>query len=280
MRDLTGKLYICPTPIGNLEDITIRTLETLKQVDLVAAEDTRHTLKLLNHFEIKKPLTSYHEHNKYEKGGYLVSKLMDGEDIALVSDAGMPGISDPGEEIIKEAIEAGIEVVALPGPTASIMALVVSGLPTGKFVFEGFLSSKKRDRRSELERLKNEERTIILYESPRRIVSLLEDILQIMGDRKVALSRELTKKHEEINRGRVSEVIADYNDREVKGEIVLVLEGNSEPEAEVEKMEFESIRDHILHYMESGLPKKEAIKSVAKDRNIPKNEVYKESIDM
>lgn len=277
---MTGKLYICPTPIGNLEDITIRTIETLKKVDLIAAEDTRHTLRLLNHFEIKKPLTSYHEHNKYEKGGYLVSKLIDGEDIALVSDAGMPGISDPGEEIIKEAIDAGIEVVALPGPTASVMALVVSGLPTGKFVFEGFLSSKKRDRKSELEALKNEKRTIILYESPRRIKDLLEDIYEILGNREVSLARELTKKHEEITRGPVSEVLEEYRDREVKGEIVLVLEGNENPEEKVEKIEFENIRDHILHYMESGMNKKDAIKSVAKERKLPKNEVYQEGLDI
>lgn len=278
---MTGTLYICPTPIGNLEDITIRTLETLKKVDLVAAEDTRHTLGLLNHFEIKKPLTSYHEHNKYEKGGYLVEKLINGEDIALVSDAGMPGISDPGEEIIKEAIEAGVDVVALPGPTASIMALVVSGLPTSKFVFEGFLSAKKRDRKRELESLKNEERTIILYESPRRIKALLEDIVDVFGERRVSLARELTKRHEEINRGTAVEVLELYREREeVKGEIVLVVEGNMNPEVESQEIYFESIRDHVVHCMEGGMEKKEAIKSVAKARNVPKNVVYQESLDI
>jgi 16S rRNA (cytidine1402-2'-O)-methyltransferase len=278
---MTGTLYICPTPIGNLEDITIRTLETLKKVDLVAAEDTRHTLGLLNHFEIKKPLTSYHEHNKHEKGNYLVDKLLGGEDIALVSDAGMPGISDPGEEIIKEAIEAGIDVVALPGPTASIMALVVSGLATSKFVFEGFLSSKKRDRKRALESLKNEERTIILYESPRRIKGLLEDIADVLGDRKVSLARELTKRHEEINRGTATEVLELYREREeVKGEIVLIVEGNPNPEDSDNEITFESIKDHIIYLIESGMDKKEAIKAVAKARKLPKNEVYQESLDI
>ncbi len=275
---MIGKLYVCPTPIGNLEDITFRTLRVLKEVDLILAEDTRHTLRLLNHFEIKKPLTSYHEHNKYEKEGYVIDKLLEGENIAIVTDAGMPGISDPGEEIIKACIQNGIEVVGLPGPTASILALVVSGLDTSKFVFEGFLSSKKAERRKELDLLKNEKRTFILYESPHRIMKLLEDMKDILGNRKISLSRELTKKFEEINRGTIEDVISEYSGREIKGEIVLVVEGNDEV---VEEESFDiSIEEHLVKLIESGLSKKDAIKTVSKDRNIPKNEVYRISLEI
>ena len=202
-----GTLYICPTPIGNLEDITIRTLNVLNKVDLIAAEDTRHTIKLLNHYEIKKPLTSYHEHNKWEKGKFLLEKLEAGENIALVSDAGMPGISDPGEDLIREAILKKIEVIVLPGSTASITALLLSGFPTGKFVFEGFLPSNKKDRKKELERLKNEERTIILYEAPHRLMDLLKDMCEVLGNRRISISRELTKIHEETFRGTIEEGI-------------------------------------------------------------------------
>lgn len=276
---MIGTLYICPTPIGNLEDITIRTLNTLKQVDIIAAEDTRHTLRLLNHFEIKKHLTSYHEHNKMSKGSYLIEKLLLGESIALVSDAGMPGISDPGEEIIKEAIEAGVKVVVLPGPTASILALVSSGLETSKFAFEGFLPVKKKNRKENLEYLKTEKRTMIFYEAPHRIKSLLEDIIEVLGNRKASLARELTKKHEEITRGSVEEILNVYRDREVKGEIVLVVEGNAE-EVEIDLFESISIESHIREYMEKGINKKEAIKAVAKARKIPKSEVYRESLEI
>lgn len=275
---MIGKLYICPTPIGNLEDITFRTLRVLKEVDLILAEDTRHTLRLLNHFEIKKPLTSYHEHNKYEKEDYVIQKLFEGEDIAIVTDAGMPGISDPGEEIIRACIENGIEVVGLPGPTASILALVVSGLDTSKFVFEGFLSSKKTERRKELELLKNEKRTFILYESPHRIMKLLEDMKEILGNRKISLARELTKKFEEINRGTIEEVISQYSGREIKGEIVLVVEGNDV--VTEEKIFDMSVEEQLIEYIESGLSKKDAIKKVSKERDIPKNEVYRISLDI
>lgn len=276
---MTGKLYICPTPIGNLDDMTIRTIKVLESVDLIAAEDTRHSLRLLNHFEIKKPLTSYHEHNKLEKGPQLIDKIIKGESIALISDAGMPGISDPGEELIALAIESGVEVVGLPGPTASMLALVLSGLSTEKFVFEGFLPSKKGGRRQVLESLKAETRTIIVYESPHRIKKVLEDIDEIYGDRRMSLSRELTKKYEEINRGTACDILNMYGDREIRGEIVLVIEGNSEVQ-EVEQLSDDSIRDEIKKYMEEGLSKKDAVKVVSKERNIPKNKVYQESLDI
>lgn len=274
-----GLLYICPTPIGNLEDITLRTLRVLKEVDLIAAEDTRHTLKLLNHYNIKKPLISYHEHNKKSKGEVLLRKLNEGMQIALVTDAGMPGISDPGEDIIRLCIEEGIDVVALPGPTASILALVLSGLPTDKFVFEGFLPSKKQDRIKELERLKTEERTIILYEAPHRILALLQDIFNILGDRKISISRELTKIHEETFRGSIAEAIERFKESKPKGEFVLVLEGGLALEDDL--YEDISIKEHIRKYMmEEGLSKKDAVRRVAKERNIPKNQVYKESLEI
>lgn len=275
---MTGKLYICPTPIGNLEDMTIRTLNTLKSVDLILAEDTRHTLRLLNHFEIKKPLTSYHEHNKEEKESYIMDKLFEGQNLALVSDAGMPGISDPGEDLIKACIKNGVEVIGLPGPSASILALVLSGLETSKFAFEGFLNAKKSERIKALEKLTSEERTIILYESPHRILKLLKDILEVMGNRRISLARELTKKYEEINRGTVEELIEIYEARDIKGEFVVVLEGNKEKPHQIE---FDiDLGEHIKLCMESGLSKKEAIKKVARERGMRKNEVYRASIDI
>ena len=273
-----GILYICPTPIGNLEDITLRTLRILKEVDLIAAEDTRHTIKLLNHYEIKKPLISYHEHNKVVKGDILIEKLKDGTNIALVTDAGMPGISDPGEDIIRLSIENRIKVIALPGATASITALVLSGLSTDKFVFEGFLPSKKKDRIKELERLKTEERTIILYEGPHRILALLEDMEEVLGNRQISISREMTKIYEETFRGTVNEALDKFMKEQPKGEFVLIIKG-----AEITKEDlYESItiKEHIKYYMEEGYTKKEAVKKVAELRNIPKNVVYKESIEI
>jgi 16S rRNA (cytidine1402-2'-O)-methyltransferase len=270
-----GTLYICPTPIGNLEDITLRTLKVLEEVDIIAAEDTRHTIKLLNHYNIKKPLTSYHEHNKREKGVELIEKLNMGKTIALVSDAGMPGISDPGEELIALAIEEDIRVIALPGPTASVTALILSGLPTGKFVFEGFLPSKKKDRIRELEKLKKEERTFILYESPHRLLDLLKSILDVLGNRKVSISRELTKVYEETFRGTILEAIEKFESQGVKGEFVLIIEGSKIEEEPILDI---TIEDHIRKYIEEGLTKKDAIKKVAEERNLPKNRVYKESL--
>lgn len=270
-----GKLYICPTPIGNLEDITLRTLRILGEVDLIAAEDTRHSLRLLNHYEIKKPLTSYHEHNIREKGPELIQRLIDGESIALISDAGMPGISDPGEDLIKLAILEGIEVIGLPGPTASITALVVSGLTTEKFVFEGFLPSKKRDRQNALELLKDEKRTIIFYESPHRVINSLEDMLSILGNRKIAIGRELTKHYEEIFRGSFEQALQRFSEGVVKGEFVVIVDGSKDV-VQVEINIEEELRNHI----NAGLSKKEAIKRIVEEKKIPKNKVYKESLKL
>lgn len=270
-----GKLYICPTPIGNLEDITLRTLRILGEVDLIAAEDTRHSLRLLNHYEIKKPLTSYHEHNIREKGPELIQRLIDGENIALISDAGMPGISDPGEDLIKLAILEGIEVIGLPGPTASITALVVSGLTTEKFVFEGFLPSKKRDRLKALGDIVNEKRTIILYESPHRLINFLEDALSILGDRQLAICREITKLYEETFRGNISAALKRFTEGEIKGEFVIILEGNTE----VTTVEV-NIEEELIKHIENGMTKKEAIKTVVKEKKIPKNKVYAESLKL
>lgn len=271
-----GKLYICPTPIGNLEDITLRTLKVFEDVDLIAAEDTRHTVKLLNHYEIKKPLTSYHEHNVKEKGIELIDRLNRGEDIALVSDAGMPGISDPGEDLIALAIEEDIDVIVLPGATASITAIVASGLPTRRFVFEGFLSSKKKDRVGDIERLKSEERTIIIYESPHRLLDTLNDIMDIMGNRRIAIIRELTKLYEEIFRGNVEEAIDKFSASKIRGEFVLVLQGNTECKDSVDI----DIQRELSGYIEEGFSKKESIKIVSEMYNLPKNQVYRESLKL
>lgn len=273
-----GILYICPTPIGNLEDITLRCLRILKEVDLIAAEDTRHSLKLLNHYDIKNSLISYHEHNKREMGKRLVGKLNDGLNIGLVTDAGMPGISDPGEDIIKLAIEEGIEVIGLPGATASITGLIISGLTTSSFVFEGFLPSKKNDRIKELERLKTESRTIILYESPYRLVKLLEDMEKVWGNRKVSISRELTKLYEETFRGSIDEALDNFKKKKPRGEFVLVIDGAEPLDGDI--YEDISIKQHLRSYMEDGLSKKDAVKKVAEVRDVPRNLVYKESLEI
>lgn len=271
-----GKLYICPTPIGNLEDISLRTLKILKEVDLIAAEDTRHTIKLLNHFKIKKPLTSYHEHNEKEKSLKLLDRLNEGINIALVSDAGMPGISDPGQKIIASAIKEGVELVVLPGPSASITALVASGLPSDKFVFEGFLSSKKSERLEQLKALRGEKRTIILYESPYRLLDTLEDILDTMGDRRLSIAKEITKIHEEFFRGKISQVIGSLKASIIKGEFVLVLEGSSDEEETVAI----DIKSEIKKYLNQGYSKKASIKIVAEKHNLARNLVYKESLNL
>lgn len=273
-----GILYICPTPIGNLEDITLRTIKVLNEVDIIAAEDTRHTLKLLNHYNIKKPLISYHEHNKMAAGEKILEEIKKGKNIALVTDAGMPGISDPGEDIIKRCIEENIKIVALPGPTAFVLALVISGLSTGSFVFEGFLPSKGKERKDRLHRLKDETRTIVLYEAPHRIISLLKDMLETLGNRKIAICRELTKIHEEIFRGTILEAVEKFEVQSPKGEFVLVIEGTENTEEK--SFDHISIKEHIKMYMDEGLSKKESIKKVAKERDIPKNQVYREGIDL
>ena len=277
---MSGKLYICPTPIGNLEDMTYRTIRILNEVDLIAAEDTRHSIKLLNHFEISKPLTSYHEHNKDSKGGYLINKLLEGENIALISDAGMPGISDPGEDIIKQAIEHNIDIEVLPGATASITALVGSGLETAKFAFEGFLDRDKKVRRNQLEELKEERRTIIFYESPHRLKDTLKDMLKVLGNRRIAENREITKKYQEIIREDIETVINIFNEKEVKGEFVLIVEGFKGEKTVQNSYEDLTEREYVITLMENGMDKKDAIKTVCKDRKLKKDVVYKQVLDL
>ena len=277
---MSGKLYICPTPIGNLEDMTYRTIRILNEVDLIAAEDTRHSIKLLNHFEISKPLTSYHEHNKDSKGGYLINKLLEGENIALISDAGMPGISDPGEDIIKQAIEHNIDIEVLPGATASITALVGSGSETAKFAFEGFLDRDKKVRRNQLEELKEERRTIIFYESPHRLKDTLKDMLKVLGNRRIAVNREITKKYQEIIREDIETVINIFNEKEVKGEFVLIVEGFKGEKTVQNSYEDLTEREYVITLMENGMDKKDAIKTVCKDRKLKKDVVYKQVLDL
>ncbi len=277
----TGILYICPTPIGNLEDITLRALRVLQEADLIAAEDTRRTLKLLNHYNIKTPMTSYYEHNKQQKSTYLIEQLKAGKNIALVSDAGTPGISDPGEELVKKALEEGIQVVSLPGPTAITTALVASGLPAGNFFFRGFLPRNAKERRLCLEDLKGLKDTIVLYVAPHRVLDVLEDCRGILGNRKIVLARELTKKYEEFIRGQLSDVITLLSNREIKGEMVLLIEGNSSVQGE-ENQPWQSmdIKSHILWNMKKGLSKKDAVRVTARERGIPKRQVYAESLDI
>jgi 16S rRNA (cytidine1402-2'-O)-methyltransferase len=281
VSNMAGEIYLVATPIGNLEDITLRALNTLKSVDVIAAEDTRHTLRLLNHFEIKKPLFSYHEHNQRESGEKLIQMALEGKSIALVTDAGTPGISDPGEGIVKLAIENSIRVYLVPGAAALIYGLVVSGLSTSKFVFEGFLPTDNKSRRERFESLENEERTIIFYEAPHKLQRTLADLYETFGNRKIALCRELTKKHEEIMRCTLSDAVEDFKDKKPLGEFVLVMEGKDKQESEkerLEQLEELPIEQHIRMLMEKGLTKKDAIKEVAKERKLPKAEVYKHSL--
>lgn len=280
---MTGKLYIVPTPIGNLKDITLRALEVLQSVDLVAAEDTRMTLKLLNHFNIKKSLISYHKYNETVKSDEIIEKLMEGKNIALVSDAGSPGISDPGSVIIVKCVELGIDFEVLPGATALITALVYSGLDSSAFIFKGFLPRENKDRTPIIEELKNKTETIIIYEAPHRLVNTLEFLRGNLGNRKIALCRELTKIHEEIIRLSLDDAIDYYKENMPRGEYVLVIEGKSKLELEQEKNSMwkdMSIEQHIEKYIKEGLSKKEAIKKVAKDRNMSKSEIYKFSIQL
>lgn len=276
---MAGKLYLCATPIGNLEDMTYRVVRTLQEVDLIAAEDTRNSIKLLNHFEIKTPMTSYHEYNKIEKGKKLIEKLQSGINIALVTDAGTPGISDPGEELVKMCYEAGIEVTSLPGAAACITALTLSGLSTRRFAFEAFLPTDKREKQAVLKELKDETRTIILYEAPHRLVKTLQELLGNLGNRRITICRELTKKHETAFATTLEEAILYYEANEPKGECVLVLEGKSREELRreaVSKWEEKSIEEHMEYYTNQGMDKKEAMKSVAKDRGIGKRDVYQQ----
>ena len=270
-----GKLYLCPTPIGNLGDITYRTLETLKSVDLIAAEDTRNTLRLLNHFEINVPLTSYYEHNKVQKGGVLMDKLKSGENIALVSDAGMPAISDPGEDLVRLCIAEGIEVVPLPGASAFTTALVASGMPTGRFSFEGFLTTNKRNRKEHLEEVKNDTRTLIFYEAPHKLMYTLADMLEVFGDREIVLARELTKKFEEFNRTTISDAIRHYEETPPKGEFVLIIKGaDKNALKEEQKAALPTPEELLRKYSQTGLRSKELAARVAEELDIPKREVY------
>ena len=274
---MSGTLYLCATPIGNLEDITLRVLRLLEECDLIAAEDTRHTLGLINHFNIKTPLTSYHEHNKVTKGPVLIEKLKEGMNIALVTDAGMPGISDPGADMVKLCEENDITVTVAPGASAALTALVLSGLDTRRAVFEGFLPPDKKERRAALERLKKETRTAILYEAPHRLKSTLEEIYDAVGNRQCAAIKEITKKYETVKRAFLSELIEYYNENPPKGEFVLVLEGVSEDklkEEEIEKWENISVEEHVKMYEDKGMSRKDAMKAAAKDRGLTKRDIY------
>lgn len=276
---MAGKLYLCATPIGNLEDMTFRVVRTLGEVDLIAAEDTRNSIKLLNHFEIKTPMTSYHEYNKIEKGKKLVEKLQEGMNIALITDAGTPGISDPGEELVKMCYEAGIEVTSLPGPAACITALTLSGLSTRRFAFEAFLPTDKKEKQAVLKELENETRTIIMYEAPHRLVRTLQELLENLGDRRVTVCRELTKKHETAFTTTLEAAVRYYEENDPKGECVLVIEGRSREELrqeEVAKWEEMSIEEHMEYYLNQGVAKKEAMKLVAKDRGVSKRDIYQQ----
>ena len=280
---MAGTLYLCATPIGNLEDMTFRVIRTLKEVDLIAAEDTRNSIKLLNHFEIKTPMTSYHEYNKIEKGHKLVEKLQEGMNIALITDAGTPGISDPGEELVKMCYEAGIEVTSLPGAAACITALTLSGLSTRRFAFEAFLPTDKKEHQEVLKELQEETRTMILYEAPHRLLKTLKELEEVFGsDRKLTVCRELTKKHETAFQTTFSEAIAHYEETEPRGECVLVIEGKSREQIrqeEVNKWEEMSLEEHMDFYTKQGIDRKEAMKRVAKDRGMAKRDVYKALLD-
>ncbi len=272
-----GKLYLCATPIGNLDDITLRVLNTLKEVDLIAAEDTRHSIKLLNHFQIKTPMTSYHEFNKVEKAKYLVDQMRSGVNIALITDAGTPGISDPGEELVKQCYEAGIELTSLPGPAACITALTISGLATRRFCFEAFLPTDKKEKQWILEELKNETRTIIIYEAPHRLVRTLKELREALGNRNITICRELTKKYETAFRTTFENAIVTYETEEPKGECVIVIEGKSIEEIKEEQVrsyEEMTMEEHMQLYEGQGIDRKEAMRMVAKDRGISKRDVY------
>lgn len=277
-----GKLYICGTPIGNLEDISLRTLKILKEVDYIAAEDTRRTQNLLNHYDVETSLISYHEHNEKERSPQIINKLKSGKEIALVSDAGMPGISDPGYKLVSLADEEGIRVVPVPGPTAMTAALVASGLPTDKFVFDGFLPRKDKQRKDRLKELSAETRTIVFYESPYRLKDSLECILDILGNRKIAVWREITKKFEEKVSGKVSEVLAHFEKEDPKGEIMIVLDGLDLDKVHKKDAAWKdlSILEHLRLLIDKGVTKKKAIKLVAEERGLPKRDVYEEAIEI
>ena len=279
---MAGILYLCATPIGNLEDITYRVLRTLKEVDLIAAEDTRNSIKLLNHFDIQTPMTSYHEFNKIEKAYQLIGKLKEGKNIALITDAGTPGISDPGEDIVRICYEEGIEVTSLPGAAVCITALTMSGRPTRRFCFEAFLPKDKKERAAVLEELKNETRTIIIYEAPHHLLKTIKELQDALGDRELTVCRELTKKHEEKIQTTFSSLLSYYEDKDPRGEYVLVICGKSREEiVKEQQMGWEqlSIEEHMAHYESQGISHKEAMKLVAKDRGVSKRDIYQHLVN-
>ena len=279
---MVGKLYLCATPIGNLEDMTYRVVRTLKEVDLIGAEDTRNSRKLLNHYDIKTPMTSYHEFNKYDKAKVLVEDMIKGKDVALITDAGTPGISDPGEELVRQCYEAGIQVTSLPGAAACITALTMSGQKTRRFVFEAFLPKDKKEKALILESFLNETRTIIIYEAPHRLVRTLKDLQTVLGNRPLTVCRELTKKYEQGFKTTIDDAIEIYENKEPRGEFVLVIAGKPLEQVRketIEKWENITIEAHVEMYMGQGKDKKEAMKLVAKDRGVPKREIYAQLID-
>lgn len=282
MNEHTGKLYLCATPIGNLEDITMRVLRTLKEADIIAAEDTRNSIKLLNHFDIHTPMTSYHEYNKVDKAYTLIDEMKKGKNVALITDAGTPGISDPGEVLVRLCYEAGIEVTSLPGACACITALTISGLPTRRFCFEAFLPSNKKEKLEILEELKKETRTIIIYEAPHRLLRTLKELQETLGERNLTVCRELTKKHETAFITTFTEAIEKYNTNPPKGECVIVIEGLNrqklKKETQAQWMEI-SVEMHMQQYLEQGMDRKEAMKCVAKDRGVSKREIYQALLD-
>lgn len=274
---MIGTLYLVATPIGNLEDMTFRAVRTLEEADIIAAEDTRNSIKLLNHFEIKTPMTSYHEYNKYDKARTLVDMMLQGKNVAVITDAGTPGISDPGEELCRQALEAGIRVTPIPGACACISALISSGLPTRRFAFEAFLPHDKKERASVLEEMKKETRTMVMYEAPHRLKKTLAELMDTLGDRRITLAREITKKHETIEQLMLSEAIDHYSQEDPRGEFVIVIEGLDMDRLEEEKkgaFETMTVEEHVKLYMDQGMTKKDAIKQAAVDRGIPKRDVY------
>ena len=273
-----GQLFLCATPIGNLEDMPVRAVRIMKEADLIAAEDTRNSIKLINHFEINTPMTSYHEYNKVDKAKVLVDKMLAGQTVALITDAGTPGISDPGEELVRQAVQAGINVTSIPGPAACINALIISGLPTRRFVFEAFLPSDKKERAAVLEELARETRTMIIYEAPHRLCRTLAELAEILGgDRQIAVCKELTKRHETVYRSDIAGAVSYYNANEPRGEYVLVIAGLNREDIIRDKQEAWKempLEEHLRHYESQGIERREAIKLVAKDRGVPKREIY------
>ena len=274
----TGELFLCATPIGNLEDMPVRAVRIMKEADLIAAEDTRNSIKLINHFEIDTPMTSYHEYNKVDKAKVLVDKMLAGQTVALITDAGTPGISDPGEELVRQAVQAGINVTSVPGPAACINALIISGLPTRRFVFEAFLPSDKKERAAVLEELSHETRTMIIYEAPHRLCRTLAELAEILGgDRQIAVCKELTKRHETVYRSDIKGAVDYYNANEPRGEYVLVIAGLNREDIIRDKQDAWKempLEEHLKHYESQGIERREAIKLVAKDRGVPKRDIY------